>query len=190
MIYLSTSSANILQPASFFGFNLTRIQWVFVGLASSSVASLHAARQIMNLTTLIRMYPSQRRKLKFLTWHHNWLFNPFRSKWIRYKAKDLKSTRFTVLKIGRFRLTPTSHLNFYLLIQQYLHIYSFSLFLSWLEVSGSSVSLFVKIVYGSVIGILYTASSIFAYTSLDRAVSRHMWALWGYVYPWAKDTTY
>jgi hypothetical protein len=186
MVYLAYL-ADASKPAAFFGFELTKIQWVFVALTSSSVTNFYVARRVTNLTTLLKMHPHQRRKLKFLTWHHKWLLNPFREKWIRWSRKQLKTTRFPMLRIGRFELYP---LNYYLVIQTYFLIYSVTILFGWYGEYGEQLSLFSKLLGGITVTALYSIAGVWANVSLDRAISRHIWALWGYTYPWAKHKTY
>lgn len=181
-------TSDLSTPASFFGLELSKIQWVYVLFGLTSATNFYIARRVTYLTALIYMHPWQRRKLKYLTWHHSWVFNPFRAKRLRYSNKTIKSKHFRSVKIGRFKLTASSF-NVYFYLNNLLTPYTLLLFSLWLENYGDSVSLTNKLLFGPfLLGLLFL--NFESGVSLDRAISRHTWVLWGYRYPWSHRSTY
>lgn len=65
------------QSFQFLSFNLSRTDWFYISNLGMCALNLHIARHLKYLTRLLKMYPKQHRKLRFLTINHSWLLNPF-----------------------------------------------------------------------------------------------------------------
>lgn len=162
---------------SFLGFEFSAIEWVFIGLLGVAVLNFYITRQLQLLTVLLKMYPSQRRKLRFLTWHHYWPLNPFRARRIIYSRKTLKSKQFVLWKFRRFRLYP---MNGYSIVEFSAVFYLMNLFGDWWETRDLTIS---QMLTNSPLLIALFLIATISGAFLNSRLARHQYAMWGYVYP-------
>lgn len=181
-LYYVLAFTDVSAKSSFLGFSLSRIEWVYVGLLGTAILNSYIARQFTYLTTLVEMYPPQRRKLRFLTWHHFWLFNPFRLRRLRYSRRALRNKEFTLFRIRRFKVRAVSA---YYAISLAPLFYIFNLFLSWWGEQRNFI-FSSEVALNSIILVVLFLATARAEITLDWASSRHQWKLWGYNYPYSK----
>ena len=67
------------ETTNFLRLSFSRFAWATVSNLGAVIINFHIARQLNYLKKLVLMHPKNRRKLRFLTRHHRWLFNPFRT---------------------------------------------------------------------------------------------------------------
>lgn len=183
-LYFVVTLPDTSVPVLSFNLALSKIQWVFGGLLALAVLNFYLSRQISYLNILLHMYPSQRRKLRFLTWHHYWLFNPFRAPRLRYSKKSLKSKQLTVfrLRIGKYgwRFLP---FNAYRVVSYVPLFYIIFLLADWWK-ERTGLPHAVSLVNYVLMLLALFAVEAASETNLDSAISKHQWEMWGRKYPY------
>jgi hypothetical protein len=157
---------NELPSYQFLGFNISRTAWGGVSHAAFLVLNLYMIGNLHYLSKLVRMYPKQRRILRFLSCHHSWFLNPFGLCGVRVRWPIASS----ILYLGAlmFGLFPAVHL-----LDTDSYYQSLSGYKLW--------SIYIPVVVLSILHLI----SLFV---LMQRITEHGNLLWsGYYFPRAKQ---
>lgn len=172
------------KPYAFLGFELSRIAWAMLHYVGLTTINIHMVRLMRHLTRLYLMHPKLRRKLRFFTWHHHWLFNPFVARVLPPEgiARDGKRREKRVPNVGVFSYSNIPMLTNYGWVYLFILLLPIMPFIADLTVNNPAYEEFTNqegFWQYYVVSSIFVTTAFFSTLSLHNTIFHHRNVLWG-----------